>query len=109
MSELLTPFVVSDDDMNRERSEAVLAMALDILAENPYIDSDDWLDTVCPVNTVTGVMGLPTAFQWEVAKLIDTLQDEDRGAPFLQAYAAQHLAERRAVDTRLINENELPF
>lgn len=109
MSELLTPFVVSDDDMNRERSEAVLEMALDILAENPSIDSDDWLDTVCPVNPVTGVMGLPTAFQWNVAKLIDTLQDEDRGAPFLQAYAAKHLAERRAVDTRLINENELPF
>lgn len=105
---LLSPFV-ANDDMNRERTEAVLETALDILAEDPAIDSDDWLDTVCPVNPVTGVMGLPTHFQWEVAKLIDTLQDEDRGAPFLQAYAAQHIAERNAVDTRLINENELPF
>ena len=105
---ILRPFV-ANDDMNRERTEAVLETALDILAEDPAIDSDDWLDTVCPVNPVTGVMGLPTAFQWEVAKLIDTLQDEYRGAPFLQAYADQHMAAKSAVDTRLINENELPF
>lgn len=104
---LLSPFV-ANDDMNRERTEAVLETALDILAEDPAIDSDDWLDTVCPVNPVTGVMGLPTHFQWEVAKLIDTLQDEDRGAPFLQAYAAQHVAAKSAVDLNTITE-ELPF
>lgn len=104
---LLSPFV-ANDDMNRERSEAILEAALDILAEDPAIDSDDWLDTVCPVNPITGVMGLPTAFQWEVAKLIDTLQDEDRGAPFLQAYAAQHVAAKAAVDLNTITE-ELPF
>ena len=104
---ILRPFV-ANDDMNRERAEAVLETALDILAEDPAIDSDDWLDTVCPVNPVTGVMGLPTHFQWEVAKLIDTLQDEDRGAPFLQAYAAQHVAAKAAVDLNTITE-ELPF
>lgn len=104
---ILRPFV-ANDDMNRERAEAVLETALDILAEDPAIDSDDWLDTVCPVNPITGVMGLPTAFQWEVAKLIDTLQDEDRGAPFLQAYAAQHVAAKAAVDLNTITE-ELPF
>lgn len=104
---ILRPFV-ANDDMNRERAEAVLETALDILAEDPAIDSDDWLDTVCPVNPVTGVMGLPTAFQWDVAKLIDTLQDEDRGAPFLQAYADQHMAAKAAVDLNAITE-ELPF
>lgn len=104
---LLSPFV-ANDDMNRERSESILEAALDILAEDPAINSDDWLDTVCPVNPVTGVMGLPTHFQWEVAKLIDSLQDEDRNRPFLQAYAAQHVAAKAAVDLNTITE-ELPF
>lgn len=42
---ILRPFV-ANDDMNRERAEAVLETALDVLADNPWINSDDWLDTV---------------------------------------------------------------